>query len=82
MSEGIVIALITVIGSLIGGIFGQKITASATIEAAKIKTKVNQKHEGAVKSPLSVWGVILGVFIGAIITLSILAVFGVLSFGR
>ncbi len=43
MSEDIIIALITAIGSLLAGIIGQMIAASATVKAAAIKEKVNQE---------------------------------------
>jgi len=75
MSEGIVIALITAIGSLLGGIIGQIITSSATIEAAKIKDKVNISQNGENNS----WRrVVLGAIVGAVVTLIILFSLGMI----
>lgn len=42
MTEGITIAIITAIGSLLGGVIGQIIVAYATIKAATIKGNGNQ----------------------------------------
>lgn len=81
MSEGIIIALITAIGSLLSGIVGQIIAANATIKAAAIKQKADEK-------PLSkeidnksrrggAWqGFLGGALIGAIIIFSILKMTG------
>ena len=68
MSEGIIIALITAIGSLLGAVIGQIITASATIKAAEIKEKVqlNSREE---KKPISWKVMISGAVLGAIVTL-------------
>ena len=76
MSEGIIIALITAFGSLLGGIIGQLITASATIKAATIKEKINPTPSNKDKKPHS-WGIVIGgAIIGAIATLVILSLFG------
>lgn len=76
MSEGITIALITAIGSLLGGIVGQIITASATIEAAKIKGQSNKSSSSEKNNS---WKrVVLGAGIGAIATLVILFSLGMI----
>lgn len=74
MSEGVLIALITAIGSLIGGIIGNTITASATRDAAKIKEGIQQEtQDNDGKS----WSKILsGAFAGAILTIIVLYLFG------
>jgi hypothetical protein len=71
MSEGIVIALITAGGSLLGGIIGQFIAASATVKAAQIK-------ENSIKDErkISLGGVFGGAVIGAILTLGVLFFLG------
>jgi hypothetical protein len=75
MSEGIIIALITAFGSLLGGIIGQIITASATIEAAKIKEKINLSPNGENNA----WRrVVFGAIIGAVVTLIILFSLGMI----
>lgn len=77
MSEGIIIALITAIGSLMGGIIGQSITASATIKAAAIKEKLNLAPDVRGEKSNN-WRVILGgAVIGAIATLFILTLLGI-----
>lgn len=77
MSEGIIIALITAIGSLLGGVIGQIITASATVKAAAIKEKVNLPTSSKEEQPRS-WGrMIGGALIGAIATLIILSLLGI-----
>jgi hypothetical protein len=76
MSEGIIIALITAVGSLLGGIIGQFISASATVTAAKIKGNVNSANSLKDDKPFS-WGNILGgALVGAIATLGILFLLG------
>lgn len=76
MSEGIIIALITAVGSLLGGVIGQIITASATIEAAKIKEKTNTPQNNGENNS---WKrVVMGAIIGAIVTLIILFTLGML----
>jgi hypothetical protein len=82
MSEGIVIALITAIGSLLGGVIGQKIVASATVRAAEIKTNPNRISDSKSKKPLSLSGILGGALIGAVLTLVVLAAFGMLNFGK
>lgn len=76
MSEGIIIALITAVGSLLGGIIGQFITASATINAARIKEKVNPPSSSNSEKPRSWVGIIIGAIIGAIATLIVFALLG------
>ena len=66
MSEGVVIALITAIGSLIGGIIGQMISASATIKAAAIKEKLNLAPDSHAEKSLSLGGILGGALIGAV----------------
>lgn len=76
MSEGIVIALITAVGSLLGGIIGQIITASATIEAAKIKDKAPTIPNNGTNDS---WKrVVVGAIIGAVVTLVILFSLGMI----
>lgn len=78
MSEGIIIALITAIGSLLGGIIGQIITASATVKAAKIKEEANLPQLSKDEKTRS-WGrVITGAVFGAIATLIILFLLGMI----
>jgi hypothetical protein len=81
MSEGIIIALITVIGSSLGGIIGELIAAKAVRDAAALKEKLNIAPD--VKGGKSNnWKAILGgTLIGAFLTLAILAFLGLLSFG-
>lgn len=84
MSEGVVIALITAIGSLIGGVVGQTITASSTIKAAKIEAKVetNQISKNNDRKGTSLKGFALGTLLGAVITLGILGFSGLLNTGN
>lgn len=82
MSEGIIIALITAIGSLLGGIIGQIIVASATVRAAHIKANPNQTSDINSDKSLSLSGILGGALIGAVLTLGALAIFGVLNFGK
>lgn len=80
MSEGIVIALITTTGSLIGGIIGAIITAYATIKAAglKVEQTPSQAFAQAQKQKVHwLWGIIGGAVIGAIITLGVLVLTGI-----
>ena len=84
MSEGVIIALITTIGLLFGGIIGQIITASSTIKAAKIEAKVgptrtSKNNDG---KGISLKGMILGALIGAMITLGVLGFSGFLNTGN
>ncbi len=68
MSEGIIIALITTIGSIVGAIIGSSISAKAVITAATIKDGKSQADETIL--PKSQWvlgGAIIGgvmVFVG------------------
>jgi hypothetical protein len=76
MSEGIIIALITAIGSLLGGIIGQIITANATVKAAAIKEKINPTASNGEK-PRS-WSIVIGgALIGATATLIVLFLLGI-----
>lgn len=78
MSEGIIIALITAIGSLVGGIVGNIITASATRDAAKIKEKINLPSSNKEEKPRS-WGTVIGgALVGAIATLIVLFLLGMI----
>lgn len=76
MSEGIIIALITALGSLLGGVIGQLIAASATIKAATIKEKTSQPSSTERRISNSWGGVIGGAIIGAIATLVVLLFLG------
>ena len=79
MSEGIIIALITALGSLLGGIVGQSITASATVRAAQIKEKASQSSFDKDEQTPSSWGrIIVGALLGAIVTLIILFTLGMI----
>jgi hypothetical protein len=69
MSESTVNAIITAIGSLLGGIIG----AYATIQAAKVKLL---KSPNDTESKFPLLGIIIGTIIGAISTLVILAFLG------
>ncbi len=82
MSEGIVIALITALGSLFGGIIGQLITASATIKAATIKEKVNQTSISKDENSRSWNGILTGALIGASSTLVVIYLIGSLPSQR
>ena len=76
MSEGIIIALITAMGSLLGGVIGQIIVASATIRAAEIKANPNSASGSNSEKSRSLGGILRGALIGAVLTLGILAIFG------
>lgn len=65
MSEGIIIALITAGGSIIGGIIGRLISSSALVKAARIK-KDGESSNKEEKS-FSWGGIGMGVIIGAIL---------------
>lgn len=79
MSEGIIIALITAIGSLLGGIAGQMISASATIKAAAIKEKLNQAPSVRGESSNNWKGILSGALIGAVLTMAVLAFWSLLG---
>ena len=53
MSEGVLIALITAVGSLLGGIIGQFIAASATVKAAEIKESIKPEASSKNKKTFS-----------------------------
>ncbi len=84
MSENIIIALITVSGSLLGSLIG----AYATLKAAGIKIQrpplqtikeiKKQKTDEGLEKPHWAWGVLGGAIIGAIITIAILVVMGII----
>ena len=76
MSEEILIALITSVGSIVGGIVGNYIVAYATIKSATIKKKGKSSKSPKNKKPLSWVGVFGGVVIGAVLTLAALFIFG------
>lgn len=76
MSEGIIIALITAIGSLVGGVAGQFIVASATVKAAMIKEGGNFASTTADEKSFSWSGVFGGAVIGAVFTLVVLFFLG------
>lgn len=79
MSEGIIIALITAIGSLMGGIIGSLITASATITGIKLKEKIGQTPSAKDEKPHSSWSrVFIGALIGAVATLIVLFLLGMI----
>ena len=79
MSEGIIIALITAIGSLMGGIIGSLITASATITGIKLKEKIGQPPSVKDEKPHSSWSrVFVGALIGAVATLIVLFLLGMI----
>ena len=79
MSEGIIIALITALGSLLGGIIGQSITASATVRTALIKEKASQSSFNKGEQTSNSWGrIIVGAGLGAIVTLIILFTLGMI----
>lgn len=90
MTEGITIALITAIGSLLGGIIGQIITAYATIKSATIKGSGNQagsqsmtESEGNNNSKLK--GFWIGTAITAIVIIAFFQIIGYIppiSFGE
>lgn len=73
MSESTINAIITAIGSLLGGFVG----AYATIKAAEIKEKSPLTSNGTESKSL-VSGIIAGAVIGAIITLVILVLLGLI----
>lgn len=73
MSESTVNAIITAIGALLGGIIG----AYATIQAAKIK--LPKRPNDTKSKKFSLLGIIIGLVIGAIATLAILAFAGFIS---
>jgi hypothetical protein len=66
MSEGIIIALITTIGSIVGAIIGNSISAKAVITAASIKDGNGQIDQTAF--PKSQW-ILGGAIIGGIIVI-------------
>lgn len=80
MSEGITIALITAIGSLLGGVIGQIISASATVTAATVKANPNQSPDS--NRSLSWSSILGGAIIGAVLTLVVLALLGLLNLGN
>ncbi len=69
MPESTINAIITAIGSLLGGIIG----AYATIQAAK-----KGSNDKETKSPL-VLGIVAGTFIGAVAIVAVLALLGFIS---
>jgi hypothetical protein len=69
MSESTVNAIITAIGSLLGGIIG----AYATIQAAKVKLP---KSPNDTESKFPLLGIVIGTVIGAVATLGVLAFLG------
>lgn len=76
MSEGVVIALITAAGSLLGGVVGQSISSSALVRAAQIK-----KADGPAPSiqdgkAFSWGGLWIGVVLGAGVMLCALFLLG------
>jgi len=73
MPESTINALITAIGSMVGGIIG----AYATIQAAKVKLPNNSFNSKRTKFPFS--GIIIGTVIGATATLVILVLLGFVS---
>lgn len=79
MSERIITALITAAGALIGAIIGNAITARATIEAAKINSKGEQKspqsNQNKGNKPRQWLWIIAGAGIGAVLVLGILYIF-------
>lgn len=79
MSEGIIVALITTTGGIIGGIIGALINYRATIEAAGIK--VGQPSPPKARKTHWLTGIISGVIIGGVITLALLAFIGILPVG-
>ena len=76
MSEGIIIALITAIGSLVGGIAGQFIMASATVKAAMIKEGGKVSPSPVDEKSFSWGGVVGGAVIGAAFMLVVLFFLG------
>lgn len=66
MSEGIIIALITTIGSIVGAIIGNSISAKAVITAASIKDGRSQIEETFSPKP---WWIFGGAIIGGIIVI-------------
>jgi hypothetical protein len=68
MSEGIIIALITAVGSIVGAIGGNFINARATVIAASMNNGKSQPNEGISSSRIR-WTVAGGLF-GAIIVLA------------
>lgn len=75
MSESTLNAIITAIGSLLGGIIG----AYATIQAAKLKLP---KSPTETQSKFPLLGIVIGTVIGAVATLSILAFLGYIPSGE
>jgi hypothetical protein len=73
MSEGVVIALITAAGSLLGGILGQFIAASATVQAASIKNGAKLSSSNKNEKSFLWSGVLVGTATGTVITLIILS---------
>jgi hypothetical protein len=76
MTEGITIALITALGSLLGGIIGQTIVAYATIKAAAMKGNGDQAiSQPAIEPKGSKNSKIQGFWIGTLITATVIIFF-------
>jgi hypothetical protein len=88
MTEGITIALITAIGSLLGGILAQSIAAYATIKAATLKQGENQSASqaaGSNKNSQLLPGFWIGTLITAIVIIAFFKITGYIppiSFGE
>ncbi|MCP4139035.1 MAG: hypothetical protein GY755_01890 [Chloroflexi bacterium] len=79
MSEGIIIALITATGSLLGGIIGQLISASAMLKAAALKENPIQSPVIKERKKLSLSGILKGALLGAVLTLAVLLIMGLFT---